>query len=433
MRSKRIQRSYDHRLRKLVRKTGDIDHATRLGIPRSTARGWLKDDGARVVTLHSNDPDIVELHGEVSRLRRQVVKLRTFLRLLLAVVRTSGCRLKYERLENARSKLNLLRAIVRVRWVIPLRTSLRAIGISISRYQNWKRLEQSCELDDRSSCPKLSPNQLTDNEVGVIKEMVTSEKYRHVPTGTLAMLAQRLGKVFASPSTWHRLMLKFGWRRPRLRVHPVKPKIGHRATRPNQTWHIDATIVRLLDGTKVYIHAVIDNFSRRILDLKVSDSCLPLNTITILLTAARSLESESEVPSVITDGGSENVNLSVDELISSRVIRRVLAQVDVRFSNSLIEAWWRSLKHQWLFLNSLDSIVTVRRLVEFYVSEHNSVLPHSAFTGETPDEVYFGKGGDVCVDLIRRRKEARGKRMEANQMGSCRVCDEVAVEEVAAA
>jgi hypothetical protein len=50
----------------------------------------------------------------------------------------------------------------------------------------------------------------------------------------------------------------------------------------------------------------------------------------------------------------------------------------------MIEAWWRSLKHQWLFLHSLDSITTVRRLVAFYVDEHNRVLPHSAFHGQTP-------------------------------------------------
>jgi putative transposase len=36
--------------------------------------------------------------------------------------------------------------------------------------------------------------------------MVTSPDYRHVPTGTLAILAQRLGKVWASPSTWYRLV-----------------------------------------------------------------------------------------------------------------------------------------------------------------------------------------------------------------------------------
>jgi len=32
-------------------------------------------------------------------------------------------------------------------------------------------------------------------------------------------------------------------------------------------------------------------------------------------------------------------------------------------------------KHQWLFLHSLDSVTTVRRLVAFYVQEHNTVLP----------------------------------------------------------
>jgi putative transposase len=56
--------------------------------------------------------------------------------------------------------------------------------------------------------------------------MVTSPEYRHVPTGTLAVLAQRLGTVCASPSTWYRLVRKYGWRRPRLRVHPVKPTVG---------------------------------------------------------------------------------------------------------------------------------------------------------------------------------------------------------------
>ena len=48
-----------------------------------------------------------------------------------------------------------------------------------------------------------------------------------------------------------------------------------------------------------------------------------------------------------------------------RVLRRVLAFTELQFSNSMIEAWWRSLKHQWLFLHSLDSVTTVRRLVEF--------------------------------------------------------------------
>ncbi len=117
--------------------------------------------------------------------------------------------------------------------------------------------------------------------------MVTAPEYRHVPTGTLAVLAQRLGKVWASPSTWYRLVRKYGWRRPRLRVHPAKPKIGLRTTRANEMWHIDTTVIRLLDGTRAYLHAVIDNFSRRILAWRVADTFAPVNSVTVLLEASR--------------------------------------------------------------------------------------------------------------------------------------------------
>jgi hypothetical protein len=83
-------------------------------------------------------------------------------------------------------------------------------------------------------------------------------------------------------------------------------------------------------------------------------------------------------PVVLADAGAENVNAQVDDLITSGVLRRVLAFTELKFSNSMIEAWWRSLKHQWL--HSLDSVTTVRRLVEFYVQEHNRVLPLRRFT-----------------------------------------------------
>jgi hypothetical protein len=39
----RPQRRYDHRLRHLVQRTGDVPVATDLGVPRSTARGWVTE------------------------------------------------------------------------------------------------------------------------------------------------------------------------------------------------------------------------------------------------------------------------------------------------------------------------------------------------------------------------------------------------------
>jgi putative transposase len=121
-----------------------------------------------------------------------------------------------------------------------------------------------CELDDRSSCPPSKPTRLTAAEVRSVKEMVESNGHRHFSLRGLALYAQRIGRVVASPSTWSHLVRDCGWRRPRRRVYQAKPKGGLRAAAPNELWHVDVTIIRLLDGTKAYLHAVIDNFSRRI-------------------------------------------------------------------------------------------------------------------------------------------------------------------------
>ena len=95
---------------------------------------------------------------------------------------------------------------------------------------------------------------------------------------------------------------------------------------------------------------------------------------------------------------------------------------EISFSNSLIESWWRALKHQWLYLNSLDTVATVRKLVSFYVAEHNTRLPHSAFKGQTPDEMYFGEGDQIPEELEVARHEARRARMQENRALSCALC-----------
>jgi len=82
--------------------------------------------------------------------------------------------------------------------------------------------------------------------------------------------------------------------------------------------------------------------------------------------------------------GVENLNDEVDPLFDGGALQRVIAQVDVCFSNSLIEAWWRSLKHRWLFLHPLNNIATVKRLVEFYVTEHTSESPTARWKARHP-------------------------------------------------
>ena len=73
----------------------------------------------------------------------------------------------------------------------------------------------------------------------------------------------------------------------------------------------------------------------------------------------------------------------------------------------------------------MDSVTTVRRLVEFYVQEHNRVLPHSAFRGQTPDEMYFRRGDAVPADLKARATAARRARAEANRSATCGTCPSI--------
>jgi transposase-like protein len=206
-------------------------------------------------------------------------------------------------------------------------------------------------------------------------------------------------------------------------VHPAKPKAGIRAAQANEVWHVDTTLIRLLDGNRAYLHAVIDNFSRRILAWRTAENFDPGVTAQILIEAARSMTSAA-VPTALVDGGVENFNAAVDKLVQTGLLKRVLAQTEIQFSNSMIESWWRVLKHQWLYLNTLDHVATVRKLVAFYVEQHNQRLPHSAFQGQTPDEMYFGTGADVPKPLVTARIEARQSRLAANRALNCQNCNE---------
>jgi hypothetical protein len=334
MPAKTARNVYDPRVRELIRATGNPDLFPELNIPRSTISGWLRGDFKPAVGAEAVSQTEIELHARLAKLERRIQILVAVLRLLLALVRVSGCRLTGERLPTDKAKADILRAVDAARKTLPLRSAVRVLGLSLSRYHAWKQAERACDLADRPSCPKTFPGQLTGREVATIQDMVTAQEYRHVPTSTLAVLAQRLGRVFASASTWCRLVRTRGWRRPRTRVYPAKPKVG----------------------------------------------------------------------------------LGIGPL------RRVLAQVDIVESNSLLEVWWRSLRHQWLYLNTLDTAAAVRRLVSFYVAEHNQVLPHSALNGRTPDEKYFGQAEDIAAKLAAARKVARDERLAVNRALSCAAC-----------
>jgi hypothetical protein len=127
-------RTYDHRLRDLVRSAGDIGHATQRGVPRSTARGWLTATRAEVVTLDVLDRNVLNLQQEVLALRKRVERLVALLRLVVVLLKLSRFSLACARLPDEATKVSLVRAIDRSRSVLPLRAVLRvtaAVAVTV--------------------------------------------------------------------------------------------------------------------------------------------------------------------------------------------------------------------------------------------------------------------------------------------------------------
>jgi hypothetical protein len=204
----RAQR-YDHRLRDLVRRTGDVTIATDLGVPRSTARGWLRQAPRVVVSLDVTNLGASELQQEILALRRRVKKLRALLRLALALLRSSGFTLAHERLPDGRDKIRILRAVDRARAWMPLRALLRFRRLSPSRFHAWRRLQHACALADRSSCPHTSPHRLTPGEVLAdhspptaltLRAGVSGVKYLGRAARTVTCIERTAPRSYSAPS-----------------------------------------------------------------------------------------------------------------------------------------------------------------------------------------------------------------------------------------
>jgi hypothetical protein len=100
--------------------------------------------------------------------------LSTIARLLFMLLRLAGVRLDETRIPDGAAKEKILTAIARARTTLQFAVVLRVLGLSPSRYHAWNRLERACQLDDRSSCPRTTPTQLTAEEVRTMHDLATS-------------------------------------------------------------------------------------------------------------------------------------------------------------------------------------------------------------------------------------------------------------------
>jgi transposase InsO family protein len=420
------KRTYDIRLRNAIARAGDPDLFPDLNIPRSTALQWIREGVKEVVTHPSLGKSCDVLAEENAALQKKCSAEKAKNELVNISLSVAGFQMQYMRVAAGELKAKLLDAIDTAKAHLSLKDCLESIGLTAARYHSWVKRQVKCLLPDQSTCPKLSPTKITSKETLAIKELVTAKEYTHFSINSLAMFAKRQELVFASVSAWYRIVREFNLRRPGVRLYPQKPKIGIRALAPNQIWHVDVSVFRIVNDARVFIQAIIDNASRYVLAWQVTQDYGGTNTKALIETAlevANRISGNVGIPNLFADDGTENQNKDVDSLVKAGKIIRTIAQIDVEFSNSMVEALFRSLKHRWLFILSLTTFEAVCRAVDEYITDHNNRIPHYALGGAVPLEVFSGTWTEESrARLSELSTTAVAQRIEFNRSKRCGLC-----------
>lgn len=192
------------------------------------------------------------------------------------------------------------------------------------------------------------------------------------------------------------LMKRMGIEALYRRPNTSKPAPGHTifpyllrkltVTRPNQVWATDITYIPMARGF-VYLAAVVDWFSRKVLAWRVS----------ITLDAAFCIEAVEEAiarygrPEIFnTDQGSQFTSTAFTGLLMKNQIKISMDGKGAWRDNVFVERLWRTIKYEEVYLRAYASVPEARASIGRYIDGfYNVRRPHSSLDRQTPDEAYF--------------------------------------------
>jgi len=194
----------------------------------------------------------------------------------------------------------------------------------------------------------------------------------------VATLMRRMGieALYRKPNT--------SKRHPAHRVYPYLLR-GLSIDRPNQVWAMDITYIPMAKGF-VYLAAVMDWYSRRVLSWRVS----------ITLDAEFCIDAVNEA--IARHGTPEIFNTDQGCQFTSQGFTDVLKDNGIRISmdgkgrwrdNVFIERLWKSVKYEDVYLKAYETVSAVTAGLGKYFDFYNGLRPHASLDRNTPDEVYF--------------------------------------------
>jgi putative transposase len=191
------------------------------------------------------------------------------------------------------------------------------------------------------------------------------------------------------------LMKRMGIEALYRRPNTSKPTQGHKiypyllrnlaVTRPNQVWAMDITYIPMARGF-VYLAAIIDWFSRRILAWRLS---ITMEVGFCLDAVADALARHGRPEIFNTDQGSQFTSTAFTDVL---VENRIAISMDGKGAwrdNVFVERLWKSVKYEEVYLRAYDTVSDARASIARYLGFYNSRRPHSSLDRQTPDHAYF--------------------------------------------
>ena len=190
-------------------------------------------------------------------------------------------------------------------------------------------------------------------------------------------LMQKMGLVGVAPGP------KTSKPHPQHKKYPYLLK-DVKITRPNQVWSCDITYIPTRFGF-LYLAAVIDWYSRRILACRLSNT-MDVAFCTEALEEALGKFAPPEIFN--TDQGAQFTSDAFSGILEAHGIAISMDGKGRAFDNIFIERFWRNVKYEWLKLHSYDNIKELRTELKEYLDFYNFKRIHESLGYKTPEEVY---------------------------------------------
>lgn len=409
-------RKYDPAIKNMIIKTGNRNLFPELKIPRTTINYWLKN--SRPEKKVSKEKLIEQAISSYRKESKELRAINIILRKCTKEILKNSC------FFDPKSKANrsyVVDLVEEFKNVLPIKRIISILGVSPTQYYRWRTEKIGCVYSEVKKCNISKSNQLTLEEQSTLIKFAKASHFKKFSTKSLMFYCKRKKILTCSLDSWYKYMKLYGVKRGLFKHKRKRYKTGIRAKNINEIWHIDITEVKTLEGQKLYLQLVIDNYSRMIVGWKVSqDKSMELTYKTLI----KSFNISPEFKGILlSDDGRENTGGKPRKLLLGKGIKQIIAKKEIRFSNSMVEAVFRIFKQKYLFKEPKD-LSSFYRLVYKFVYQYNYIIPHSSLDGITPNES-FNKS--QCPDFLKNKFRAemldlRKKRREKNL--KCMKCSE---------